>query len=112
MAATTFTLSDTATSLAGFGIDNLRDLYRSLVANPTAPRTGSTLTRDEALTLVVQVGTALVAHEALGGYDLAQAQHDEADAAAEAYAEGAWLRAAESTEYPCYCGQGEGGICC
>lgn len=28
------------------------------------------------------------------------------------YAEGAWLRAAESTEYPCYCGVGQGGICC
>lgn len=35
-----------------------------------------------------------------------------AEAAAEQWAEGAWLRAAENIEQPCYCGQGQGGICC
>lgn len=35
-----------------------------------------------------------------------------AEAAAEAYAEGAWLRAAENAQYTCYCGQGQPGICC
>lgn len=35
-----------------------------------------------------------------------------AEAAGEAWAEGAWLRAAESVGYPCYCGRGQGGICC
>jgi hypothetical protein len=36
----------------------------------------------------------------------------EPDYAAEIWAEDAWLRAAESTEYPCHCGRGQGGICC
>lgn len=35
-----------------------------------------------------------------------------ADIAGEIWAENAWLRSAENTFYPCYCGQGQGGICC
>lgn len=35
-----------------------------------------------------------------------------AQAQAEAWAEGAWLRAAENVEYNCYCGAGQPGICC
>ncbi len=36
----------------------------------------------------------------------------EAEAEAEVYAEGAYLRAAENAQYVCYCGQGRPGICC
>lgn len=34
------------------------------------------------------------------------------ETAEEMWAEGALVRSLETTEYPCYCGRGEGGICC